>query len=134
MKIFVYSLVAISVLCTSDYSLACSIPASAPPQRDTEDDQVRRADLVVIGKVIEIQKVPDLEPKGYASRLKISVERWVKGGGPKILEVVDTTGTGCDSVFDINHIVMHPYPLSPKWKLYLSNWKGKIYVGNAKEI
>lgn len=75
MKIFVYSLVAISVLCTSDYSFACSIPASAPPQRDTEDDQVRRADLIVIGKVIEIQKAPDLEPKGYASRLKISVER-----------------------------------------------------------
>ncbi|WP_153066203.1 MULTISPECIES: hypothetical protein [Xanthomonas] len=81
-----------------------------------------------------MQKAPDLEPKGYAYRLKISVERWVKGNGARTLDIIDTTGTGCDQVFGINHIVMQPHPLSSSWKIYLSNWHGKMYVGNAVEL
>lgn len=134
MKLLASSLVAISSICSSGYAFACSIPGSTPPMRDTEADQARRADLIVVGKVIEIQKAPDIEPKGYAFRLKISVDRWVKGSGGKTLEVIDTTGTGCDQVFGINHIVMQPYPLSSGWKIYLSNWHGKMYVGNAVEL
>lgn len=74
-----------------------------------------------LAQIIEMQKATDVWPKGYAYRLKISVERWLKGSGNKAFELIDTTGTDCDEISGVNHIVMQRDPLSFKWKIYLKN-------------
>ncbi|WP_426801838.1 hypothetical protein [Xanthomonas campestris] len=136
MKNLSYSLIAMFVILFSDYSSACSILASSPPTILTEKEQTRLAELVIVGRVTEMQKVlkPAEHQHPYTFRLKITVEQWVKGSGSKTLEVFDTTGTGCDDVFGITHIAFANPPLGSKWKIYIVRHQGQLYVGNAKAL
>lgn len=136
MKILAHLLVAIFVISFPLCSFACQPIGKGPFNEFTEEEEVQHSDLVITGRVIEAREAMDLNPQGmqrpYTYRLKISVEQWVKGGGNKIVEVIDSFGTDCDGLNGVSHIVDSPFLSVPRWKIYIKRWHGQLYVGTAR--
>ena len=83
-------------------------------------------------KVSDIKSGPEQHPYTYS--LDIKIEKWMKGAGEKELEVFDTTGSDCDSLFGINHIVMDSDPRSNKWLVYVKKHQGRYWVVTAEPV
>jgi len=119
-------------------SLGCRPIAGHDYRVPTKEERHAQADLVFTGKAIRMKKVPDMEgvpgQHPYRFMFTMKVEKWMKGSGERTLDVFDTTGTDCDSLFGINHLAMDADPLSSSWWLYVRKHEGRYWVITADRL
>jgi hypothetical protein len=119
-------------------SFGCKPIAGREYEHPTAEQRLVHADLVFVGKVAGIHKAPLLEGvtdgHPYTFLIHMEVESWTKGGGNNKIDVFDTTGTDCDSLFGTNHIAMNPSPLSLRWMAYIRKHDGRNWLVTAEPL
>jgi hypothetical protein len=136
MKILAF-LIAALIACASPLAVACKPSTRAPLIPLTDEQKFSRADLVVVATVIEMKESRDVareinSPNAY--RVTVRVEAWLKGSGAEVLTLLDTTGTDCDSSLGVSHIAMERDPRSSRWRIFIGNRGGRLWIDTADSL
>ena len=119
-------------------SFGCRPVAGHEYKVPTKGERYAKADIVFSGKVIEMKKASGVkrgsEEHPYTYSLNMKIQKWMKGSGGKELEVFDTTGSDCDSLFGINHIVVAGDPRSYQWLVYVEKYQGRNWIITAEPV
>ena len=115
-------------------SFACKNISGEPP---TEEDRLRSADVVFIGKVISIRKAPEMNSSTYV--LRMTVEKWQKGSGRRNVKLVDHPRVYCGSSVYSNHIIPNerfdPERLiNTRWRVFASKSAGVYLVISVNDL
>lgn len=117
----------------SQFLLACVPIAGHKYPVPTADERFAQADLVFLGTVIELRDAPELKEIArhpFPVVLTMKVQKWEKGSDGELVQVVDTGGTDCDSLFGIFHVELPNRSAvpSPGWRVFARKSNGRIFV------
>ena len=101
----------------------------------TEQQKLSLADIVAVGTIAEMKEAPDLEKAlnwPHVYRISIHIQKYLKGSGPVVLQLVDTTGTDCDA--EESHIPLYLNPLSGTWRVFIGKRKDALWVDLAERL
>lgn len=115
-------------------ALACKPVAGVAYPTPTQEERYAQADVVFIARVASVTSAPGVPPRGHAYVLALDVERWTKGSGAPRMEVFDTAGTDCDSLFGIQHIAAETNARSSHWRVYAARREGRLWVVTAERL
>jgi hypothetical protein len=115
-------------------ALACKPVAGVEYRTPTKEERYAQADVVFIARVASVTSAPGVPPQGHAYVLALDVERWTKGSGATRMDVFDTAGTDCDSLFGVQHIAAETDARASRWQVYAARRDGRLWVVTAERL
>lgn len=123
---------ALVLLAVSQCSHGCSMAYGHAPKGMTREEWHAEADLVLSGRVIQIESAPKLGRTVF--KITFEVEHWLKGTGGKELLVFDDSGNPCDRVHGVFHILEANDPKSVRWLVYATKRQKQYWVSSAYRV